>query len=46
MPRWNKKATKIVYDLIGKPDNMDDQETPKERKIKKQLLYEEGSWTK
>lgn len=45
-PRWNKKAKKIAYALIGPPENMLDDATPKDRKIKKELLIEDGQWAK
>lgn len=46
MPRYEKKAIKIVRDLIGPADNQVDEETKKQKKIKKWLLYEEGQWAR
>jgi hypothetical protein len=46
MPRYDKKAIKIVRDLIGAADNQVDQETKKQKKMKKWLLYEEGQWVR
>ena len=46
MPRWNKKAQRIVVDLIGEPQNDFSTETKKQRKVKKQLLNEEAQWTR
>lgn len=46
MPRWNKKADKIVIDLIGQPENMSGEVPKKQRKIKRQLTNEEGQWAK
>jgi len=48
MPRWNKKANKIVRELIGLPENMLGEEpvSKKQRKTKRQLTNEEGQWAK
>ena len=45
-PRWNKKAQRIVIQSIGLPQNAVDVETPKEKKRKQQLIFEEGQWTR
>lgn len=41
MPRFNKKGTKVAYDLLGKPSNIAYKPTPKEKKIKEQLLFQD-----
>ena len=46
MPRWNKKATKIVNAIIGRPENMIDDSTPKEKKTRRRLIAEEGQWAR
>jgi hypothetical protein len=46
MPRWNSKAKKIAFAIIGPPENMLDISTPKEKKIRKRLIYEEGQWAR
>lgn len=46
MPRWNKKGEKIAYAIMGKPDNFIDDETPKQKKMRKRLIYEEGQWAR
>jgi hypothetical protein len=46
IPRWNKKAEKIAYAIMGKPDNSIDDASPKQKKIKKSLIYEEGQWAR
>ncbi len=46
MPRWNKKANKIVIELIGEPENKLGKEEKKYRKIQKQLISEEGQWNR
>lgn len=46
MLRWNTKATKIAYAIMGKPSNIINEETPKQKKIAKALLYEEGQWAR
>ncbi len=45
-PRWNKRAQRIVIELIGEPSNDLSKETKKQRKVKKQLLNEEGQWVR
>lgn len=46
MPRYNEKATKIAYRILGTPENMIDASTPKQKKVKKQLTYDEGQWAR
>jgi len=46
MPRWNKKANKIVIELIGEPENKLGKENKKQRKISEQLITEEGQWNR
>lgn len=46
MPRWNRKAKKIADAIIGPPENMLDDSTPKEKKMRKRLIYEEGQWAR
>lgn len=46
MPRMNDKAIKIAYAILGKPDNKVDDSSPKQKKLKKQLIYEEGQWAR
>jgi hypothetical protein len=41
MPRFNKKGTKVAYALLGKPSNIAYKPTPKEKKIKEQLLFQD-----
>lgn len=45
-PRCNKKAQKILYKIIGLPENKIDDLTPKEKKIRERLIYEDGRWTR
>ncbi len=45
-PRWNKKAEKIAYAILGTPANMINDETPKQKKMNKRILYEEGQWAR
>lgn len=40
-PRWNKKATKIAWDILGKPANMQFKPSKEERRIDRRLLFEE-----
>lgn len=40
-PRPKGKATKIFYDILGKPANMDTKKTPKESKTDKRLTFED-----
>lgn len=42
MPRGNKKAKKISYAIIGPPENSVDMESPKQKKIQKKLIVEDG----
>jgi hypothetical protein len=46
MPRCNKVANKISYTILGPPENSIDIESPKQKKIKKELLTEDARWTK
>lgn len=41
MPRSNKKATKIVYKILGVPAPMASKKTPKQIKINSRLVAEE-----
>jgi hypothetical protein len=40
MPRNDKKAEKICWKVLGKPDNLAAKETKKERAIKNRLDYQ------
>lgn len=40
MPRSDKKAEKIAWKVLGKPDNMISKETPKERELRNRLDYQ------
>lgn len=42
MPRGNKKAKKISYAIIGPPENRTDIESPRQKKIHKELIVEDG----
>ena len=44
MLRWNKKAAQIHEDVMGVPQNTIDVSSPGQKKIKKKLINEEGSW--
>ncbi len=46
MLRWNKKAKKIAFKILGPPENLLDQETSKQKKTKKELLVEDGQWAR
>ncbi len=41
MLRIRGKATKIAYKVLGKPANLKDNKTPKERQIDKRLVFDE-----
>lgn len=41
MPRVRGKTTKIAYDVLGKPANMQDNKTKKDKRINQRLLFEE-----
>jgi hypothetical protein len=40
MPRSDKKAEKVAWKVLGKPDNMLSKETEKERIIKDRIDYQ------
>jgi hypothetical protein len=40
MPRANIKATKIAYQIIGKPANLNFKRPPQLEKVYKQLVYQ------
>lgn len=40
MPRSDKKAEKIAWKVLGKPDNMISKETKEERAIKNKIDYQ------
>jgi len=42
MPRFDKKATKIAYKILGKPHNLrKDVKSKRDEKINKRLVFEE-----
>ncbi len=42
MPRFNKKATKIAWSILGEPFNLKDgKRTRKQKKINDRLIFEE-----
>ena len=41
MLRWNKKATKIAYNILGKPANMESKNKKEDNRIDRRLLFEE-----
>lgn len=41
MPRFEAKATKIAYKILGVPPNIAAHKTKKEKKIDKRLVFEE-----
>ncbi len=41
MPRFNGKATKIAYDILGKPQNLKPEHNETQREIDIRLNYEE-----
>ena len=41
MPRPNKKATKIAFDLLGTPPNLREKKTALQKKIDRRLLYDD-----
>jgi hypothetical protein len=45
-PRYNKKARKIAFELIGKPQNMLDFENKKTKKIRKRLVRSDAQWVR
>lgn len=40
MPRADKKAEKIAWKVLGKPENLAVKETRKEREIRNKLSYD------
>ncbi len=42
MPRQNKKAKKILYDILGMPPAMRDKRTAKQKRVDRMLLSDEG----
>jgi len=40
-PRWNKKATKIAFNIIGTPPSLKFKPTPKEVEINKSIMQQE-----
>lgn len=40
MPRYNKKAEKIAWKVLGKPDNIAVKQTPRERELDNKLDYQ------
>ena len=44
--RYNKKAMKICYALIGKPQNLDEKPIFKNKKIEAQILAQDTSRVK
>ncbi len=43
MPRTNKKARKIAYKILGKPNNIKYQKPPWSAWVDKRLLFEDTS---
>lgn len=43
MPRAKNKGTKIAFNILGKPLNMNQKRTETEKKINKRLIFEETS---
>ncbi len=41
MLRLKGKATKIAYNVLGKPENLKDNKTYKDKKIDRRLVFEE-----
>jgi len=41
MPRMNKKLEKIAFKILGKPDNYDNDQTPRQEEIRKKLDYQD-----
>ena len=39
MPRSNKKATKIAFDILGTPANYLEKKTARQKKIDRRLLF-------
>lgn len=39
MPRWNKKARKIAWNILGKPNNMKPN-PPKQQKLNETLMQQ------
>lgn len=42
-PRIKNLATKIQYNILGKPANLKHKRTKREKEINKRLLFEESS---
>lgn len=40
-PRQKSKATKIAYDILGKPENLKFKRNKEQRRINQRLNYEE-----
>lgn len=43
MPRFSKKGTKIAFKILGTPENLLYRPKGKEKKIEKELLFQETS---
>lgn len=41
MPRMNKKLEKIAFKILGRPDNYDNDQTPRQEEIRKKLDYQD-----
>jgi len=41
MPRPAGKARKIAYSILGVPENMKDKQTSEQKKVNKELVFEE-----
>lgn len=41
-PRWNKKATKIAFNIIGTPANLRFKPSERDLKITKMLLFQQS----
>lgn len=39
-PRFNKKATKIAFSILGIPENIKNKKTALQRKIDQKLLFD------
>jgi len=43
MPRFSKKGTKIAYNILGTPENILFKPKGKEKKVDRQLTFQETS---
>jgi len=45
-PRQKGKATKIAYDIMGKPENMEDDKSRKDKKVDRMITWQNNTRVK